>query len=167
MRELLVMRHAKSDWESGASTDFERPLNKRGLKAAAFMGSVLKERQLIPDLIIHSPAKRAKKTFQLLSKEMDYTGDVLEVKGFYFGGVSEVYEQVRAIGDDYKRVLIIGHNPTWEQLVEELTAGRNHVTMPTAAIARVLLSLESWADVMKSGHQLDWLITPKMLNSEL
>ncbi len=60
MKELLIMRHAKSAWDVSYSTDFERPLNKRGRKAAPRMGEFMADRGLLPDLIVSSPAARAK-----------------------------------------------------------------------------------------------------------
>jgi len=61
MKTIILVRHAKSSWKDPSLDDFDRPLNKRGKRNAPFMGNKLKERKIMPDLILSSPAKRAKK----------------------------------------------------------------------------------------------------------
>ena len=74
-RQLILLRHAKSSWDSGAKRDFDRPLNKRGLRNAPRMGRWLKEKGLVPDHIVSSPAKRAEFTVNAVIGELGLTKD--------------------------------------------------------------------------------------------
>ena len=86
MKELLVMRHAKSSWDTLYSTDFERPLNKRGQVAAPRMGDYLVAQDLLPDLIVSSPAERAKQTAKLFMEAADYATKFEQMKHPYYQG---------------------------------------------------------------------------------
>ena len=71
MKKLYLVRHAKSSWENNKLKDIDRPLNKRGKRDAPFMGRLMKENNIKPDLLISSPAERALRTAKIFSKEMD------------------------------------------------------------------------------------------------
>ncbi len=164
MKEILIMRHAKSDWNTDSS-DFERTLNKRGLKAAKTMGEEVLKRKLVPDFILTSPAKRAVKTFQLFTKACNYSGDVAEVRDFYFTGVTEAFKHLIKLDDKYNRVLLLGHNPTWEQLSESLISVNTTIAMPTASVVYITAKIESWKDLKLNENKLEWLLSPKMITT--
>jgi phosphohistidine phosphatase len=84
MKNLLIMRHAKSDWSDSSLADFDRPLNSRGKKAAPFMGNELLKRKKIPDLIISSPANRAKSTAKKVAEAVGYKNEIQFEKRFLF-----------------------------------------------------------------------------------
>lgn len=161
MKELLVMRHAKSSWDSLAQTDFERPLNLRGERDAPRMGGFLAERSLLPDLILSSPAERAKQTAELVCDAADYHGDLHFHRGIYHADSETLLELISQLPDSYERVMLVGHNPGFEDLVEDL-CGAN-ARMPTAAIAYILLGIASWADAEDGQGTLQWLVTPKVV----
>ena len=162
MKELLIMRHAKSSWDPKYRTDFERPLNKRGRKAAPRMGEFLADRDLLPDLIVSSPAERAKQTAELLMEASDYDGESHLDHGIYHAYSGDLLMVVQALPNEVERVMLVGHNPGFEMLVEQLCGGA--VRMPTAAIAYVVLPTVSWADVDTETGELQWLVTPKLLD---
>jgi len=165
MKNLLIMRHAKSDWNHENSSDFERPLNKRGIKAAPFMGKEIKKRNKIPDIIISSPANRAKTTAKLFAEKSDYTKEIIFEKDFYFGHIENVIDKLKSIDSSIDRIMIVGHNPTWEHFVTELSKNYPYVTMPTAAIASINFDIENWSDLKYGIGNLEWLIKPKELQN--
>jgi len=160
MKQLLLMRHAKSDWEAGLA-DFERPLNKRGNKAAAFMGKFCLENQLIPDLIYASPANRAKTTTKLFANACNYDSKIEFCEAFYFGYLSELHQKLQSTSDDINRLLMLGHNPTWSDLVHYFSG--IYTGMPTAAIAVLELNVNSWADVKQNTCKLVKFLKPRDL----
>jgi len=161
MKELLVMRHAKSAWDVSYSTDFERPLNKRGRKAAPRMGKFVADRGLLPDLIVSSPAQRARQTSELFAKAADYDGEIQFEQGIYHAYANELLAIVQALPDETERVMLVGHNPGFEMLVGQLCGGA--VRMPTAAIAYIWLSAASWTELEAEAGELQWLVPPKLL----
>ena len=148
-RELLVLRHGKSDWTTDAPTDFERPLAKRGQKAVKRMGQWLREQKLIPEHIVSSPAKRAEQTtlrackFAKIPKAL-----VAWDREIYEADVPELLEVLARCPQDKKRVMIVGHNPGFEDLVDYLGDGvelpPDGKLMPTAALARLELP-DQWS----------------------
>lgn len=143
MKKLLLMRHAKSSFEESDTADFERGLNKRGEKDAPRMGKLLKEKDLVPDLILSSKAVRTSKTAEIVADKCGYKKEILYVEGFYLGEPPVYLEALRGLGDDdTETVLVIGHNPGLETLLQIMT---DHVeSLPTGAIAYLELPIRSW-----------------------
>ena len=162
MKELLIMRHAKSSWDSQYRSDFERPLNKRGRKAAPRMGEFLTDRGLLPDLIVSSPAERAKQTAELFMEASDYDGEMHLDHGIYHAYSGDLFLVVQRLPEDAERVMLVGHNPGFEMLVDQLCGV--DVRMPTAAIAYVVLPVTRWTEVDTEMGELQWLVTPKLLD---
>ncbi len=162
MKTLLVMRHAKSDWGRGGSSDHDRPLAARGIKAARRMGRFLSESGIVPDLIVSSTAARALQTAELASEAGDWSCAIATSADFYGGDVERVVEAVLAVDPEIDRLLITGHEPTWSSLVSWLMGG-GCVRMPTAAVARLDLPVGGWAQIGAGSCELRWLVTPKML----
>ena len=151
-RELLVLRHAKSDWTTDALSDFERPLAKRGRKAAKRMGRWLREQQLMPEHIVSSPAKRAKQTILRTCKFAEIPKTLVAWdRQIYDGGVSDLLHVLAKCPQDKKRVMIVGHNPGFEDLVDYLGGDAVELPpdgklMPTAALARLDMP-EQWSNL--------------------
>jgi phosphohistidine phosphatase len=153
MKTLLVMRHAKSDWESGASSDFDRPLNSRGKNDAPEQGKEIKKRKLIPELIISSPANRALSTAKLASKEFDYNDEILLDEDFYFGNITDIVEKIKLTSNKINRIMIVGHNPTWSSIVELLSG--KYVEMKTASVAVINFETSKWSEIEKKFGNLE------------
>ena len=145
MKTLLIMRHAKSDWDNSKLSDHARPLNKRGKLDAPHMGKLLKEHDLVPDLIITSTAERALTTAELVALACDYDGELVTTSSFYHADPLTYLELLQGVDDTYKRVMIVGHNPGMEELVADLTGEMEHFT--TANIAHVELPVTSWSQL--------------------
>ncbi|MDQ4122918.1 MAG: histidine phosphatase family protein [Acidobacteriota bacterium] len=158
MKTLYVLRHAKSDWNDASLTDFERPLNERGLTAARKMGEFMRERGIEPDLIVSSPARRARETAQIVKDAAGFEANIRFERRIYEASIGYLIEIVSEVENDCRKLLIVGHNPGFEQLVENLT-GELHA-MPTAALAEIALPIESWSETMRGG-KLKNLFKPK------
>jgi phosphohistidine phosphatase len=146
-RELLILRHAKSDWNS-AVDDFERPLKKKGKKAAARMGEWLKDEWLVPDYIVSSPAVRALKTAKKVCASLEYDfNQVKHDQRVYEADVTALLHVLADCPEQSSRILLIGHNPGLEELLIYLV-GRVPVAvdgklLATATLARLKMP-ENW-----------------------
>ena len=167
-RELFILRHAKSDWDSGAPTDFERPLNKRGTKDAPLMGRWMKERGLLPDWIVASPAKRAEETVKAVVKALGFAKKQIHwEQRVYEASVRDLSEVLAAVPKKAERVMLVGHNPGLEELVAYL-AHRDELPDPpfgflkTATLVQLWMP-EEWARLRPGCAQLVQIMTPKMV----
>ena len=159
MKTLFVLRHAKSSWDNPDLADFERPLNSRGLDAARFIGTLIYDRHLEPEIIVSSPAKRAKQTAVLVKELGEISKSIVFDERIYEASPLTLFNLIREFDDKYDSVLIVGHNPGFENLVRSLTG--ETVSMPTAALARINLDIEKWSDVETGANDLEFLIRPK------
>jgi phosphohistidine phosphatase len=147
MKTLLILRHAKSSWKDPDVPDHDRPLNKRGKHDAPRMGKLLKDEDLIPDLIISSTAARAKKTAELVAKACKYKGEEISLNQSLYGAEPADYLKVlQELSDKHKTVLVVGHSPSVEETVDVLT-GSVDVIMPTCALAHISLPIQNWAEL--------------------
>ena len=145
MKTLLLLRHAKSSWKDEQVEDHDRPLNKRGKRDAPRIGELLQQAKLVPELIISSTAKRARKTASRLAKKCGYQG-IIELDGTLYLAPPEAYlAAIRKIDDPVCCAMVVGHNPGLEQLLAMLTGHDTH--LPTAALAHVQLDVAAWRDV--------------------
>ena len=145
MKTLLLLRHAKSSWKHPELADHDRPLNKRGRRTAPLMGALLQDEDLIPDLILSSSAVRSYMTVLLVAKACDYKGDIKQKHKLYLAKPQAYIEVLREVAEKHARVLVVGHNPALEMLIETLTG--EAMAMPTAALAYLELSLKHWRDL--------------------
>lgn len=147
--ELLLLRHAKSNWNSGINTDHERPLNERGRKAAPRMGQFMAEEDLIPDHILCSTAQRTRETlsgleFAWAAHEPSHATKVEFSDAIYEAHLSDLLAAIEPhIADDH-RLLVIGHNPGLQLLMHFLVRDSKHPlfdsNFPTCALAQIALN---------------------------
>ena len=145
MKKLLVMRHAKSSWDDPTLSDHDRPLNKRGFRDAPRMGRWLAEQNLRPDLVLSSTASRAVETVKLVVAEFTQPPRVEFDASLYLATQSQWRSTIPLYADQEETLLIVGHNPGLEHLINTLT-GR-HETIPTAAIVHLVLNCDSWEEI--------------------
>ena len=148
MKTLLVLRHAKSSWNDPALDDHERPLNKRGRRDAPRVGALVREYGLIPDLVISSDAVRARLTAEAVAEAARYAGEILLDPHLYLAGPADILSLLLTVRENAKTVMIVGHNPGLETLVEQLTGERQD--LPTAALAQIDLPIDQWRDLTRS-----------------
>ena len=162
---LLILRHAKSSWEFEELSDHDRPLNNRGRRDAPLMGRKLLKEQLVPQIIISSSAVRAHSTAKKVAKACGYEDEILINPALYGSGYSDYLNVLTNQEDKHDIIMLVGHNPISEQLVEVLTG--EIVTMPTCAIACISLPITSWKQIIaKTKGQLLNLWRPKELKLE-
>jgi phosphohistidine phosphatase len=145
MKNLLIMRHAKSSWKDDGLPDHERPLNKRGRHDAPRMGRMLRTRGLEPQAILASTAVRARATAAAVAEALAFEGEISLQPGFYSEAPDAYFAALRRLPESVETALIIAHNPGLEDLLAGLTGEEE--TLSTAAIAHVRLSLASWPDL--------------------
>ena len=145
MKTLLFLRHAKSSWKDSTLIDHKRPLNKRGKKDAPIMGDYLKNKKLTPDLIISSTAKRAKDTSELVAEHCGYNKDIQSSKLLYGTTTQDYLTTIGGISNKYHRVLLIGHNPILEEVLEAVTG--EQVRMKTCSLVHISLPIKFWKEV--------------------
>ncbi len=153
------MRHAKSSWENSDLADFNRPLNQRGLKAAPLVGETIRKNKFSVDLIVSSPAERAKQTAMLVKEAARMQAEIRFDKRIYEANTQTLLEIVAGLNQKTKSVMLVGHNPGFENLVKVLTGEIE--SMPTAALAVIDLKTDKWSDVKAGGGSLRVLIRPK------
>jgi phosphohistidine phosphatase len=158
MKTLLLMRHAKSDWDADYESDHERPLNERGLRSARLMGRVLAEEGLVPDLIISSTAVRARTTAELAIEAGGWSSEIRLDRSLYDEGPRGVLV-VGASAPDVDGLMLVGHQPTWSMLVSALTG--ELAEMKTAAVAVIDVDIESWADLPDASGTLTRVLEPR------
>ena len=146
MKTLYLIRHAKSSWDNHDISDYERELNPRGKKDAPLMAMIIKEKKIIPDLIISSPAVRAITTAKIFAEELNYPIEKIEpIEIIYEAGIRELTDVIRSIDDVKTHVMIFGHNPgitTFSNLL-----GSEYISgMPTCSIVGLELNINSWKD---------------------
>ena len=159
MKTLYILRHAKSSWDDASLNDFERPLNARGLKAAPFIGFLMKQRGFIPVTIVASPATRAKQTAELVREAVGIEPKISFDERIYEATVGTLASVLSEIANNNNSALIVGHNPGSEGLVYYLTG--EIVSIPTAALAVIELDIETWAEIDSGCGTLKQVIRPK------
>jgi phosphohistidine phosphatase len=145
MRELMVLRHAKSSWKNPGADDHDRPLNRRGERDAPRLGRWLRDEDLVPDAIVSSTAVRARTTAHAVAAACGYAGAVHVAPQLYLAGPDKYVAAARSLGGPAIRLLIVGHNPGVEELVLGLTGCEER--MPTAALARIRLEIRGWDEL--------------------
>ncbi len=145
MKTLLLMRHGKSSWKDTGLSDHERPLNKRGQKDAPRMGMILHDRELLPQRILSSTALRARQTAEAITAVSDFQEEVTYLDQLYMAEADEYISVLRELPDSIERVMVIGHNPGLETLLQ-LLSGQIE-SLPTAVIAHLALPIRHWTEL--------------------
>ena len=161
MKSLLLLRHAKSSWKNPSLEDFERPLNDRGRKAAELIAGFITKQNVAIDLVISSPAVRARQTIELVLQSAQRSTELRFDQRVYEATPERLFEIVSQIEDERKAVLVVGHNPGLEVLLSLLVGQEEH--MPTGSLAKVSLSVKKWDKVPGEKGVLDWFVKARTL----
>ncbi|MEN8239598.1 MAG: histidine phosphatase family protein [Actinomycetota bacterium] len=159
MRNLMIMRHGKSDWDAGASSDHARPLARRGVLSAERMGEVVRDLGIIPGLVISSTAVRARATAELARITGGWPTRLILEDDLYGTSPRGALEVVARHGGSCERVMIVGHEPTWSMLINSLTGGSCAVR--TATIADIEMHTTTWDTVTSATGTLVSLLQPR------
>jgi len=170
MITLSLLRHAKSNWDDPALKDFDRPLSRRGETAAPRMGAYMAAQRLAPDLVLSSPAVRARQTLDLVLPSLPGGLTVVYEDSLYLAAPSVLLGRIRRIEAEVRHVMIVGHDPGMHSLALELSgsgeAGKLQalaVKFPTAGLAVISFKARDWSKVGPGKGRLEQFVTPKTL----
>ncbi len=171
MRQLMLLRHAKSAWDDPALDDRDRPLNARGRLAAAGLRNVMETVGLQPDLVLVSPARRTMQTLEALSPWPKPAPTIEPMEALYLADAEQLMAVIRAIPADRTHVLVIGHNPGLHELSMLLGATDGPASederrllegFPTGALAEFAVAAE-WAQLRAGTGRLRRFVDPRDL----
>lgn len=160
-RRLILFRHAKAEWDGNMANDHERQLNKQGKSDAALMGKVLAQTQQAPQFVFCSSAKRAESTAKLAIKSGNWDSPIKITDQLYNIKADDVFEVIKQIAPFHKSVMLVGHEPTWSELVNRFTDS-NGIHMPTASMACISFDTDVWNEVYYGLGSLEWLLQPSL-----
>jgi len=174
-KTLYLLRHAKSGWDDPVARDFDRPLNKKGEKAARTIGQWMASNGVAFEHVIASPAVRVIDTLDSLwsgyGRKLEPTWD----RRIYLASSATLLDVLREVSDEHDSVMMVGHNPGMEDVVFDLVPDDGssplreevEVKYPTAALAQLDIDIDSWSDIGKPVAHLKRFIRPRDLDPEL
>ncbi len=158
MKKLMLVRHAKSDWDNILLSDFDRTLNPRGVQSAPEMAKRLLKKDIIPQYILSSPAVRAKTTAKIFAETLKLAEPAYN-QSIYEASYSTLRTIINGLPDAYNFVALFGHNPGLSQLLYNLTG--EVYDMPTCSVAIISFEFDSWEMVTKDTGTLAYYDYPK------
>jgi phosphohistidine phosphatase len=161
MKTLVLLRHAKAENGSADLPDFDRALNDRGRKESQAVGTFMRKQNLALELLVSSSARRARETTELALASAQLAVEVRYDQRVYEAGPLRLLEVISEIEEERSIVLLVGHNPGFEELLSLLT-GRAEL-MATGTLARINLKADKWLNVLEEKGSLDWIVKPKEL----
>lgn len=149
MKTLYIVRHAKSSWDMAGLSDFDRPLNERGKNDAPHMGKRLKKRNIKPDLLLTSPAKRAWSTSKRIAEELGYSREKIKTdRALYHADEQQLLSVIKEVNDKYKTLMIFGHNPGLTDFVNLLRDDRKIIdNLPTCGVVSITFNILHWREI--------------------
>lgn len=161
MKTLYLVRHAKSSWDNSLQSDFERPLNDRGIASAPLMAGRMKEKMVRPSMVVSSPANRAITTAGIVAGILGYPeSEIVQKMEIYTGGRDALLQIVRSLPDRCDSAMLFGHNPVMTDFSNFLT-GERLDNMVTCGVIRIDLSCGSWAEAGERSGMKIWYDYPK------
>lgn len=159
MRTLLVFRHAHARRAAPGTADRERPLSERGERDARRMGRRLQDEELVPDLALASAAARARETARLAGEAGDFADRIETADELYAAGIADCLGLLRRRGGAHERIMIVGHNPAFRELVRG--AGDGVEAMPTGAVAMIAVDAAEWEELDPADCYLVRILVPR------
>lgn len=165
MKRLILLRHAKSDWASGAMTDHERPLNHRGRRDAPAIGEAIASLGWRPEVVISSDATRTRETWARMREALGVEAEPRLTAAFYLADLQAIREALADLPDEVTTVMVIGHNPGWEEAASTLTG--QEITLTTANAAMLTVEAERWEEaiLLDGCWRLAHLLRPRELRT--
>jgi len=145
MKNLLLMRHAKSSWKDDSLEDHQRPLKKRGRKDSKRIAKVIQKSNLVPDLILSSSAVRSRETVEIVVQTLDYHNTIAFSDELYMGEPDDFIHALRDLSKELNTVMIVGHNPGLEAYLQIIDGEIESV--PTAGLGHLVLAIDDWKEI--------------------
>lgn len=163
MKKIFFIRHAKSSWKAIDLRDIERPLNKRGKRDAPVMANRLKSNHITPDLIVSSPAVRAKTTADVFAEQLDYPKDNIQIiPSIYEAMTSEILEIIKTLPNTADTILMFGHNPAFTMVANHFS-GYSIENVPTCGIFAVEFEIDTWMNYTLENSKFLFFDYPKSI----
>lgn len=163
MKEIIIIRHAKSSWNHPGLADFDRPLNERGKRDAPKMGAFLLAKNLVPDLIFTSPANRAITTARVICNQLNCSEDSLRIRqSLYHTDLEDVLELIKSLDNSLQRIYLFGHNPTWTE-VANYFSNTYIQNVPTCGIVHIVSESENWESINRGNSEVKNTFFPKTI----
>ncbi|MCU0837306.1 MAG: histidine phosphatase family protein [Rhodospirillales bacterium] len=181
MRTIYLLRHGKSSWKDLSLDDFDRPLAKRGRRAAVAIGRYIRHQNIEPALILCSPSKRTRQTLDGAQEEMGATIPTRFERAIYMAEAAPLFRRLKGLSHSLPSAMIIGHNPGLEQLAalligdagdagiddeERTLRGMMAEKFPTGALAAITADVEQWHDLQPGHCRLARFVRARDLISE-
>lgn len=170
MKQLLLLRHAKSSHKDSTLTDFERPLSGRGRKNCKTMGKWLSDEKLTPDLVLSSTAERAKQTSLRIVKKMGLQADIIQWEpAIYDANARTLLKLLSEVPADIDTVMLVGHHEGLDSIILRLSKWADIPAepklLPTGAVARLEID-DNWANIKKCQGRLISITRPRELDTK-
>jgi phosphohistidine phosphatase len=165
MKRIYFVRHAKSSWEDISLRDFDRPLNKRGLRDAPFMANRMKALGVKADLIVSSPANRAYTTATYFAKALDINVEqIVQQPGIYEAFPEDIMLIVNGLPQEVDTVFVFGHNPAFTSIANRFSSSFI-ANIPTCGIFTVEAAVDDWrAFDFQTGTMVEFLYPKQYFN---
>jgi len=172
VKRLYILRHAKSSWSDPALADFDRPLSDRGRQACAAMGDYMAAELPAPELVLCSPARRTRETWELVAARAGWTPAALYEEGLYAAAAASLWRRLRAVESPVARAMLVGHNPALQELALHM-AGRGLADvlerlerkLPTGALVEIGFELAGWDELAPGAGRLERFVRPRDLSA--
>ena len=163
MKTLYIIRHGKSFWDDPSLSDHDRPLMQKGIKRTLKIASFFNQKNIKPDLMISSSAKRALNTAQIIAEVIDYPlSDILVEKSFYHTDRELLTDYLYGLENNINSVMVFGHNPTFTSFANQFLD--NPIDwLPTTGTVSVSFKTDKWENIMLAKRTTDFVMYPKML----
>lgn len=173
MRTIYLLRHAKSSWKDEALDDFDRPLAKRGRRAATALGAYLATHRIVPAQVLCSPAKRTRETLERIQDALGAPLPTRFERAIYMAEAPDLLRRLRRLSDTLASAMLVGHNPGLERLAAILAAAGDEMLrrrmaekFPTAALAVICADIDHWADLQAGCGRIETFVTARDLEAE-
>ena len=162
MKTIILFRHGKSNWNASYKSDHERPIAKRGIKAARKIGQYVYDKKNIPDLVICSSAVRARQTAELAISAGNWGSPLVIEKKLYGADSASLIKILKEQKDKNNSICITGHEPTMSSFINRYSNG-GIVKFTTANISRIDYNIDTWCNIDSYIGKFCWIIRPKEL----
>ena len=165
MKLLYLLRHAKSSWDDPALADRDRPLAPRGVRAARQLAKHARREGIAPDVVLCSPALRARRTLELVEPGLGGQPDVLVAEELYGASAEDLLDRLRRLPDAVGSAMLVGHNPGLQELALTLAPSAEQLrdSLPTGALATISVADETWSQLQPGHAELLSLVVPRDL----
>jgi phosphohistidine phosphatase len=152
LRRLTLMRHGDAHWKDPGLPDIERPLSRRGSAAAEAMGRRLLELQLVPDLLMMSPARRTLQTAEIVARELSVPQRrLMREDALYLASAEDILKVVQGAGPRVRHLMVVTHNPGVSELMQRLAGDRGAEGLGTAAVCSINFETADWSAIGTAG----------------